>query len=236
MNFAQITIYDIVGYFIPGVFGSFGIYLLACPWVVTLEQNWKQMTLVKWLLASLCAYVLGHCMQGVANWIEARRGWPRKKANRKSTTADVLGACSQQYAAVTAWVCHTLGVVDVAPGVLYEIMDAHVIQKGKTETRDVYVYREGFYRGLYVAFTLIVVGSVVRLCDGTTYTLFGGRVDIINRVLWTVAIASGIAAVLCYYRFRRFEAYRVRFALMSFVALTAAGPQTPSHGNSNDEK
>lgn len=236
MNFAQITIYDIVGYFIPGVFGSFGVYLLTCPWIVTLEPHWKQVTPMKWLFAGLCAYVLGHCMQGVANWIEAKRGWPKKKENRKSTTAEILGVCSEQYTAVTTWVRRTLGITGVDPSILYEIMDAHVMQKGKTETRDVYVYREGFYRGLYVAFALTVIGATVRLCDPTTYTLFGGRLDLINSVLWTIAITNGIAAILSYNRFRRFEAYRVKFALMSFVALTASvSAQASEHGDDKEK-
>lgn len=230
MNFAQITIYDIVGYFMPGTFGLIGLYLLTCPWMSTLEKNWTQMTIVKWLFVGLCAYVLGHCIQGVANWVESIRGWPRRKQSRQSSIATILGSCNQQYAEATAWVRRHLGLTDVDSSVLYEIMDAHVIQRGKTETRDIYVYREGFYRGLYVAFALVAAGAVVRLVDRTTYTLFAGRVVLDQSLLWMAALINFVAAVLCYKRFRRFEGYRIKFALMSFVALTAEESRTPEQG------
>lgn len=225
MNFAQITIYDIVGYFMPGVFGLFGLYLMSSPWLVSLETHWKQMTLPKWLLAGLCAYVFGHCIQGVANWLEARRGWPKRKRNRKSTTETVLDPSSPQSTAAIAWVREHLGMPNISPSMLYEIMDAYVIQKGKTETRDIYVYREGFYRGLYVAFGLIAAGSVTRLLSATTFTIFGARVVLNPQLLWLALAMSLIAAVLCYYRFRRFETYRIKYALMSFVALKS--PDSP---------
>jgi hypothetical protein len=236
VNFAQITIYDIVGYFMPGVFSMCGLYLLACPWLVTLEPNWNHMTLVKWFFLGLCAYVLGHCIQGVANWLEARRGWPKRQRNRKSTTEKVMDPCSQHYATVTAWARERLGVPDIKPSVLCEIMDAHVMQQGKTETRDIYVYREGFYRGLYVAFGLIAIGTIVRLLSTPTCTIFGGRVILLPQLLWFGLSVSFTAGVLCYYRFRRFEEYRIKFALMAFVALKSPASLSPGPNDGNNKK
>jgi len=216
MNFAQITIYDIVGYFFPGVVSLFGVYLILCPYLMPLEHYWIVITLVKWCILGLSAYIAGHCIQGIANWLD-------KLLRSTSGVDQILSARSGSVAVKTA-TRHLSSIINVKEEeiksqMLYEIMDSYVVQKGKTEIRDIYVYREGFYRGLCVAYVIVAIGILIRLLSCHCYKVFGGRISLTNTLLYCFLVPSVFAIVIFYQRFRRFETYRINFALHSFLVL-----------------
>lgn len=221
MNIVQITIYDIVGYLFPGIFALFGLYLASCPLFAHCESVLVRFTSAKFAALALLAYVLGHCIQGVANWLD-RLLAPKTALTRilgpeqDASVAHVR--CARRRAATLFGVpVEAIGGQD-----LYGLMDGYALQHGKTETRDMYIYREGFYRGLAVAFLFIAFGAIIRLLGEHHAAVIGGRAVLSREMLLFLLAASLFATRICYQRFRRFESYRLNHSLYSFLALTTS--------------
>ena len=213
MSFVQISIYDLVGYFIPGTFALVGIYFAICPLLIPLEHFWHVITPLKIASLGLMAYVAGHCIQGLANYLMKWSCF----SNSTSPLSPAISVMAKQRMA------QLMNFEDnvVTDKQMEDFADHYVLQIGKTETRDIYVYREGFYRGLWVAMTGIAFATLVRLFCSCLYFVFGNRLPLSNDVLIVILLLSIIGLLICYQRFRRFEEYRRKYAIQSFLVLTS---------------
>lgn len=219
MKSIEITLYDVFGYFIPGCVALVAIYLIAWRTVLPTHQDWSSISSLGWTIVAGVAYVFGHILQALAN-VLYRLVWKNPEqgilADVSLIPSNVLAIA--QEAARRA--IHLSENDDVDMKTLYEIMDHYTQQHGKTDSRDIYIYREGFYRGLSAGFLLLAIASFVHMTGGQTIAAaFGGSIALTRPFMGFVAALSVIMALLGISRYQRFTIYRVKNCLFSFLAI-----------------
>lgn len=229
MKTVEITLYDIFGYLIPGCVAFVAIYLIAWRIVLPAHQDWSSISTLGWIIVAGVAYVTGHLLQALSN-IVYRFGW---KNPEQCILVDASLVPSNVLVVAQEASRRAIGLSEndnVDMKTLYEIMDHYIQQHGKTESRDIYIYREGFYRGLSVGLFLLTIGSLIHMTgEETAAAAFGGTITLTRPCMGFVAILSVIMALLGLARYRRFMTYRVKNCLFSFLTIchTAkeGGPQ-----------
>jgi hypothetical protein len=221
MKGIQVTLYDIFGYLFPG-----SIFLAALSlsyWTAFSLPNPNLEKVTAWSLVgiSMVAYLLGHLVQALGNTLVRKSTVqlvldPREKA----LPVEVIEAAHARAAAL-------LGLArDVALSreTVFDACDHFVQHKGKTASRDIYVYREGFYRGMVVATLAIALALVGRACvGGVSLQVFGQRTEFSVTQLLALSVLCGCSAVLFFRRFRRFGTYLVKYALYSTLIGSTPG-------------
>lgn len=215
MQLAQFTLYEILGYVFPGTAGMVGIYLLYWRFHLPADQDWTGLSSWGWVAFLAVAYVFGHFVQAIANLFLRRRAWRPEYRTFKAHLPEVVRSTLTR----KAW--GALGTKEegpLDPEVIYDIADHDVLQHGKTETRDLYVYREGFYRGMTTGLLLLAVGCLFRM-GGTSASLsiFGTHLTLARSALLLAGITAGAMAVFSFLRYLRFARYRVKYAYYSFL-------------------
>jgi len=219
MKSVEITLYDIFGYFIPGCVGLVALYLIAWRIVLSAVQDWSSISALGWAIVAGVAYVVGHFLQALSNTLY--RIACKNPEQRILTDAFVVPANILHVAQKAARrVAHLSGNDDLEIKTLYEIMDHYVQQHGKTEKRDIYTYREGFYRGLSIAFLLLAIGSFLHMTGGqSTAAAFGSVIVLGAPCMGFIGVLSIIMALLFALRYQRFVIYRVKNCIFSFLAI-----------------
>lgn len=220
MKTIEITLYDIFGYLIPGCVAMVAIYLIA--WRIVLlpaHQDWNSVSTLGWIVVAGVAYVIGHFLQALSNVLYhfgLKNPEQRILANEFVVPSNVLTIAHKAAQRVIG--LSENDTVDMKT--LYVIMDHYIQQHGKTESRDIYIYREGFYRGLSVGLFLLTIASLVHMTGGqTAVAAFGGTFTLTKSCMGFVAILSFIMALLGLARYWRFTIYRVKNCLFSFLAI-----------------
>jgi hypothetical protein len=206
---SQFTFYDIVGYLLPGALGVCAMAML----LSLLHPAWAILEPTSsggWVVLMVAAYFMGHALQGVGY-----RLIPREKLRNgiaQQSTVDVERVVAK------ALERHSIDVTGKADR--FAALDA---LKLDFPDRDVFVARQGFFRGAALAFALLAIalGAGAILARGVA--LFG---TIIGRPL--AAIAAAVAVALCVLfrtRYRDFLRHELEFA----AAAGAAEQQTAGH-------
>jgi hypothetical protein len=213
----RLPLYDIFGYLLPGIVAMlaaitliWSIYLPAAPLTyVTLPKQ-------AWLVLTVLAYFSGHFVQALGNALSD--GIVRPEEHIFGEHADAN--CRELVKEVHAVVHKNLGVNKIEPTWVYRVCDATVVHSGITTEREIYVYREGFYRGASVAFGLLAIALFIRSLIGKTCLLWHGAVVIVPRSLMLILfILSACGCVLMVFRFFRFAQHRVKHALVSYLVI-----------------
>lgn len=104
---------------------------------------------------------------------------------------------------------------------LYYICDYYLQQHGRIETRDIFVYREGFYRGLAMSCLILSISLTIRaICYSEPLPLICYRVALSRIFCCVLSSLALLSALLFYRRYDRFAKYRVENTLYSFLAIT----------------
>jgi hypothetical protein len=211
----QVTLYDIFGYLLPGLvtLGALTIFSWAV-FAAGTGLSTPRLSGAWWIAIFVASYLLGHLIQAIANLAAARiaRFGPSALAAldwapHGSAIPDRLGFGTRPDAKAELWAQQVIEAADVI-----------VAQDGKTEDRTVYQYREGFYRGLTVAFTLAFAAVVVRAFVGGDALL--GRHTFITTGEYSFAAATlFLAVVLSHNRWHRFYGYKAHNTLVAFASL-----------------
>lgn len=220
----QVKLYDVFGYVIPGavITAALGIVFLAI-FFPTNTVAFDLRTTEVWLTLLVVSFICGHMGQAVGNQIVKWWKWDAEQV--------VLALPQEIREAVNEKLKQKLGekVGGMSGRWMYELCDDAVLRSEKLGEREVYVYREGFYRGMFVGFlfmTLALGGLTVRLaCEPDhTFTL-GLWVVTPNQLLFHMVI-SATWSYLALRRFWRFMDYRVRHSVLGFLSLSAKDKDT----------
>jgi hypothetical protein len=223
-NDLKVSLYDLFGFFFPGAIFSLAFVLLTWsiffPKVTQFSPNFKTTT---WTIVILIAYLAGHVVQAIANRI-----FPSKKSIERSMNDESM---SKEFIDLARKEARTLlygpGRVDIKDIHLYRICDEILCQKGKPETRSIYEYREGFYRGLSISFFLLALAPLPRVViSGATVWL--NTIPISWKLLLFMQIISFVISVLFYFRYRRFSDYKIREAILGFLVFQKAKDKSAS--------
>jgi hypothetical protein len=213
----RLPLYDIFGYLLPGIVAMLAAMLLI--WSIYLPAAALTFLTVPkqvWLILTVIAYFAGHFVQAIGNAISDRIVRPEEHIFGEHADAN----CKELVKEVHAVVHKNLGVNKIEALWVYRVCDAAVLHCGTTTEREIYVYREGFYRGASVAFGLLTIGLFVRALIGST-TIFWDKavISVPGSLLWALFAASACGCALMMYRFHRFAHYRVRHALVSYLLI-----------------
>ena len=217
----QITLYDIFGYFLPG------LIILLAVWIAFRTMFWPGEPVIVWHILSsqgivsmfLVAYLAGHLGQGVGNLfqklpiVDPNKGFslhPEIDRSLKQNAASRFGVKADGFT-----------VSD-----LYELCDQALVHHGSFGEREIFTYREGFYRGNFVGLALLTCALVLRAIYGPTKLAIVAdtMIDLGRSHLTFLSVTAAIGAWLAFQRYKRFAQYRIRSCFLRFLALTAESP------------
>jgi len=208
------TLYDLFGYLIPGIVTAVGLLLVGVAISGTGHGDlaWVAESAPAVLALVLC-YALGHLSQAAGNLV-----LPTEHAlvylEPGEYAADVLRRAKQllgerigiDAAALEAERCMAL-------------MGECRTLVAPDEEHEMYVYREGFYRGMAMASAVLVVAFVVTAMRGSArVALPGAAICVGTRGALLVGAACLVAAGLFVARLWRFQCYRVHEEVDAFLA------------------
>ena len=215
----QTTLYDIFGFILPGFVMLATIVILF--WGLFLPNtalSVPQFSGEAWVAVTVVAYFLGHLCQAVANWM-----FSRDKPSERILSKGISSALPRDLIIrVEAEVSVISGIPSdqLKPHQVYQICDEFVAQHGQTGDRDVYIYREGFYRGSSVSFVVLALALFVRAIRPNAAVNLGGSTYPLSIWMFLFFIVTiAISARLMYERFIRFGNYRVTQAVLGFLSI-----------------
>jgi hypothetical protein len=231
------SLYDLFGYFIPGLTAGVGLGLAL--WTLTgkgtlnLDVGKNPSVLVG---LAVLLYVLGHIVQAIANAI----GWLRPFSLDVVLT-EGYSAESPRRPKHLLFSTATLEAVDrtlllrfgetfqqLPPRDRFAFIDEGRAIGERDGDREVYIYHSGFYRGMIISLIALLVGLLSRFLMANTCVNIAGSNYCLGR-LETVTLAFLVIGSLfaSWSRFRRFEEYRLVRAVMLWLAITNyAGPNS----------
>lgn len=221
MKNVELTLYDIFGYLFPGIVTIVALYLVVWRVMLPNDQNLNGLSSTGWTAFIIAAYVIGHFTQGLSNVIS--RLLRENPEHAVIANPDLVPRSVIQLA--TARACRPIPLPDaerVNPQTLYDIMDHCLQQHGRTDNRDLYICREGFYRGLSAALWLLTIGAMFHLNGGRRdLAVFGINVTVTPALALFATVLSAVMAISAVMRYRRFAAYRVKNVVYAFLATSA---------------
>jgi hypothetical protein len=213
-NFA-FSLYEIFGYLIPGslTLAGFGLsYWALFEPRLAFRPAAFQPGVGTWVIVVVACYVLGHAVQAAGNVLLR----PIENAVSEMTSMPLLRESAMRNAAAL------FGVVskEVEPGWRYRVLDEYSLQTGIPGDRDMFIYREGFYRAGSVALFFlaasvglraVIPGAALRLTHWTRPVHW-----------WESAVTAAIVGSIGFLflqRYRRFAEYRVTRAVLASLVL-----------------
>jgi hypothetical protein len=226
MKDLQVTLYDAFGYLVPGSVFLAALVLIFWTFFLPPVGDLSAVTASGWIVLLGLAYVMGHVVQALANL----------GMRRLTSTVDLVldprasGLPPEIRAAANHKIRKAMQLDDTETPLsarsLFEACDHYVQQNCNTATRDVYVYREGFYRGMTVATAMIGLGLLIRsLVPGADIRAFGLHLHFTMGQGLTSALLCVAFSVLFFQRFRRFGEYLIRYAIFSTLLTITKKPE-----------
>jgi hypothetical protein len=227
----QITVYDVFGFLLPGsvVAAALVIAFWAIFWptsVVVIPLKFP--TLVVSYLLLIC-YLCGHLVQAMSNIVERLSAASTKfetKIPLSSRLEEILRACVTDHFGA--------GAGELSPKELYLLCDQTLVHRRSPGERDIFIYREGFYRGNSVALAFLAISIGIRLVHSPASIAIGERaVQLYRSELALASVLTALGAWLAYRRYLRFREYKFQTCFVRFLSLWA--PNAPA-GEQQDEK
>ena len=237
----RITLYEIFGYALPGVVFLPCLGLFAC-WVLDLGSERSPICVgsisTAWLVAlGLIAYLAGHAVHAGMNlllFVFEKLPWTGKWKWIDPTSV-IAGAPAEVLREVRA-------KLQVKTGIKAEEMTdnwwvlrlAEGTCFGTTcdEAREIYEYRNGFYRGLAIACAVDAVAIAIRALGGPLVLFNSGDEITLSRgmLLVIAAVFAGWSA-LSFRRYHLFETYWVKQLLASVLVGRPLGEKKDGSGD-----
>ncbi|HKM85526.1 MAG TPA: hypothetical protein VJW96_04915 [Terriglobales bacterium] len=212
----RFTLYEILGYLMPGLIAAAALTISL--W--TIFRGDSVLPLSLWRLSPtgvlavlFVAYVIGHLVQALANPV-------LKGADKRIMSDNDPAILVAKQRAAKLFQGTTVNISEICDTWLERVMDERCIRVGQQGDREIFTYREGFYRGSTVASVLFCAGLVVCIFTGKLRLLVGDTVFAPSRCeLSVVLLISALGAWGLYKRFQRFSEYRVNRVIAAFIAL-----------------
>lgn len=250
MKELQFTLYELFGYLLPGAVFCAGLSLLF--WAIFYPQphvEFDLKTVEVWVASLGFAYLGGHVAQAIGNIFAKQFSSAEERVvnDEKSFPSSFVKACRAKIAK-TLKQCDDISLVlpdssepanDLSAQWLYRFCDDAMLRTGKLGEREVYVYREGFYRGAFIGFLVLATGLfslALRLWFGTEdHKARLGVLDLTGWRLIYFVVLAGIASRLLWNRYCRFADYRVTQALLGYLAIKDK-PDEKDHSPKKENK
>lgn len=214
----QLSLYDFFGYLLPGAILSLS------TWVAFGTLFWPQEPILVWAPLStqgavvmvLIAYLVGHLGQGIGNLLQKLPLIDPASASALAPTLEgsVRRAASSRFG---------IAAGDLTVSQLLELCGEALLHSESPGEQEIFTYREGFYRGIFVSLISLALALIVRLVRGPAAVLAAGTAFEVARGPLSVGVVlSLVGAWLALERYKRFAGYRMRRSLLRFLALETA--------------
>jgi hypothetical protein len=213
------TLYEVFGYLMPGSITGAALSLIFWS---TFEHDsvlplmlWR-ISPAGWALGIFLSYLFGHSIQALAN--------RALKSGDDSVMSDMSNPVVKR-ARERAATLYEADCEKIESAWLQRLMDEFCIQYGHPGDRDMFTYREGFYKGTAASTALFGLALLARIVVGSAQVRIADSVLLVSRwELMAFLLVSAAVAWASYLRFRRFTVYRVARVIAAFVVLSAVGP------------
>ena len=211
----QVTLYELFGYFLPGIVALVGVCVLF--WTLYLPATplpLRRPIAETWLLMAVAAYFLGHLVHSIGNHI----GHPEYDALdearwEKLMPVQLLVEAKKKVATATQ-----LAVKDINGMLLFSFCDESLSQGGQIGDREIYQYRSGFYKSAMVSLVLLSGALFLRLLIPGASLLIRCEIVTISRLQIMFPLVFCIAGVIvAYERFNWFGSHRARRAVLALL-------------------
>lgn len=214
----QITLYDIFGYLLPGSIILIAVVILfwslfwpSAPFALVADVP----TLATIGLV-FSAYLAGHVGQGIGNFLE-------KLPNVKRKLEADLPLSNELSQLVRDAVAARFGerAGSLKPKELVLLCDQALICACSPGEREMFVYREGFYRGNCVALAILALTLVLRLARSPAVIYVAdARIEVHRGALALAAVVTAFGTWMSFRRYLRFATHKNETCLTRFLALT----------------
>lgn len=222
----QLTLYEIFGYLLPGAIGTAAVaifYWGTCLPHTTFPIYKVHPDALGWAVLTGISYLFGHLAQGIGT--KYLKGAEKAALENSELVPPAIVSSAKERAATIVGV----QPADIDSVSLFRLADEYTLQKGVSGDREVFIYREGFYKGSTIALALLCIALLIRSFGGTTAVGFPSYTYYVSRIqVLTTALIAAAASRLCRQRFRRFGIYRVSRAIFAFLALSQESPSSPA--------
>jgi hypothetical protein len=212
------TLYEIFGYFFPGVVGVTAIAMLFWAFflpAIPIPIHSVELSKLWYFVLVIVSYYAGHVLQGISRSLF--KNPDETVLARQADMASIVKRAQETLAS-------HLGMAQnetPKPSVTARLCDELAVQYGQLGDRDVFVYREGFYRGSFAAFVLLLVALIVRTIAPDASILLQGKVFLISRPQLFFFMTIVCAAILfLLQRYKHFAALRVMHGILACVSLS----------------
>ena len=225
MSSLRFTLYEIIGYMAPGVVGLAALSIVF--WAAFLPQHAIEIannshTKEELALFLFAAYTIGHLVQGLCNYHPS----PEKLAERRAKHAALI---SNARAGLSSRCSMNLDKYDL--GQIVALAQTYLLHTGKTEDHEIFLYREGFYRGSSASYALLGVALLFRVFRGETrLVMSGATVDVSPHAIVFLSLISILISVVFYQRYIRFSNYRLQ-NLLNIACMPKADSTQSSDAN-----
>lgn len=199
----KFTLYQLFGYFFPGTVALTAVTLVD---LVAFHHGAKPE--LEWMVSKpgvvvgiALSYLSGHAVQILANALLPRSNTAVLHSGKYKTTIDLFRRVKSKWPNKTA-----------SDDEIIKTCEHEVIAAGPGAEREIYVYREGFYRGTAISLATVSLACLLTVSIPTYRTFilqFGSSLP----ELMSVTIVSAILAIGMYVRSIRFADYRLSLAL-----------------------
>jgi len=216
----QISLYDIFGYLLPGAIIFFALVVIfwSLFWPtlpLALKSSLPLMAIVGLIFG---AYLLGHLGQGIGNLVEKLPVVKRRREANLPLSAELAELVRDAVAVRFGKKARSLNLKDISL-----LCDQALVFAGSSGDREIFVYREGFYRGNSVALALLAVALMLRLAVGSpTLVAFEcAQVEIHRSQVALAVLIAGFGALLSFLRYLRFGDHKNSTCVTRFLALAS---------------
>jgi|HubBroStandDraft_6_1064221.scaffolds.fasta_scaffold01566_14 hypothetical protein len=226
----QITVYDVFGFLLPGsvvaVAVAVGFWAVLWPAGTLFIPLQLPALAVSYLL--LISYLCGHLAQAMSNIVER---WSKSSTRFESKIPlsppleKILRESSAKHFGAAAG--------ELSAKELYLLCDQALVHNHSVGERDVFIYREGFYRGNSVALAFLAMSLGIRLFHSPAIISIGQKVVALHRS--EVALAGAFTAAgswLAYRRYLRFREHKFQTCFLRFLSLWTPSPSAGSNDDS----
>lgn len=213
----EITLYDFFGYLLPGaiIFGAMIIGYWAIFWPSLPIPTHFALSTAATVSLLFAFYLVGHLGQALGNLME-QLGLVKHLRNRNFSVPLemrklLLDEVSVRFGPETRL---------LSGEHLFALCDQTLVHHGSLGERDIFVYREGFYRGICVALCLLCMSTILRLIHTPVLLVFGSASFEVHRSqIASSAALMALGAWLAFERYLRFGRHKCQSCFLRFLAL-----------------
>jgi hypothetical protein len=213
----QITLYDIFGFLIPGVImvGAISLFYWTIFWpasTLVIPSKLPAIALGSFVFA---AYLVGHLGQAIGNLLE-KLPMIRKRLEEALPLSEEV----EELLRSTIGARFGKALESLKPRELFALCDQALLHHDSPGEREIFVYREGFYRGNSVALAILAVALAVRMVHApAVVAVLGATVELYRGPLALACALAALGAWLAFRRYVRFGDHLFRTCFLRYLSL-----------------